>query len=86
MENIDPCKPLYHTRLPDLEFRYVSTTFDDVKQEHNDSKLPYRWYNVGANKMPEFKPEIGQCGTHYPIYSLGIVKRIVYILYKETVF
>ncbi|XP_053396430.1 von Willebrand factor D and EGF domain-containing protein-like [Mercenaria mercenaria] len=70
VENFDPCMPTYYARLPDLEFRYVSIKLDGLKQSHNDSKLPYRWYYVGGNKMPEFKPELGRCGTSFPIYSL----------------
>lgn len=77
MENIDPCKPTEHVRLPRLETRYLNSLTTILNAVYNDSVLPLTWYNVGKNPMPNRPPHMNGCGTHFPIYSTG--KIIAYI-------
>lgn len=61
-------------RLPNLEVRYVNTKTSDLDKVYNDANLPLRWYNVGSNTMPNKPPLLDHCGTHFPIYSKGILQ------------
>ncbi|XP_060606305.1 uncharacterized protein LOC132758628 [Ruditapes philippinarum] len=73
IDNIDPCKPKESIRLPNLDIRYFNVHTEDLKKVYNDSKLSFRWYNVGNKTFPDKKPPIDRCGTHFPIYSADTV-------------
>ena len=75
---IDPCNENESMRLPNLELRYLNVNTTLLPKSINDSKLPFRWYNVGNNTMPEIlnPNDINRCGTHLPIYSSQAGKSI----------
>jgi hypothetical protein len=73
---IDPCNATENVRLPNLELRYVNIDTTHLHKSINDSKLPFRWYNVGNNTMPIKLDSNNRCGTHLPIYSSFSVGKV----------
>ncbi|XP_053384913.1 uncharacterized protein LOC128550264 [Mercenaria mercenaria] len=75
-KTIDPCNAAEAARLPNLEMRYVNINTQHLPKSINDSKLPFRWYNVGNNTMPVKAPPKNRCGTHLPIFSSFTTERL----------